>query len=142
MIFVENFFITSYTLHVAPLYYRFVFFILASAIQPLDIAQKKPMLKDVHELLKISDSKWNDIGREFNVPFGDREGLRTDISLYNSDRLERVLYIWLEQETSICTWEHFIKVLRDELSLKGAVRETQKFIQSSEATEKYGTVNN
>ena len=96
------------------------------------------MLMDVYRLLKQSDSEWDGIGRELKVPFGDREGLRTDISLYNSGRLERVLHIWLEQETSVCTWKHFIEVLCDELSLKGAAKETRKFIRSSEATEKYG----
>ena len=101
------------------------------------IAQKKPKIKDVYKLLKGHSTKWDSIGREFLVSVNDRKGLRTDKSFDNNGRLEEVLYTWLEEETSACTWEHFIKILRDELNMKAVVRETEKFLRSSEAVTEY-----
>ena len=100
------------------------------------IAQKKPIVDDVYSLLKGHSAEWDSIGREFKVSLNYRKGLRTDKSFIDDcGRLEEVLYTWLEKETSICTWEHFIKILRDELNMKAVVRETEKFLRSSEAVK-------
>ena len=99
------------------------------------IAQKKPIADDVYSLLKGHSAEWDSIGREFKVSMDYREELRTNISLDNSGRLERVLYTWLKKETSVCTWEHFIEIVRDELQMREVVEETEKYLRSSKAVK-------
>ena len=71
------------------------------------ILQKRPLLKDVFSLLQEKSSKWDDIGRAFNVLFDDRDGFRTDVSLSNETHLERVLNVWLETSRYTPTWLEF-----------------------------------
>ena len=111
-------------------------------VDSASITNMKPELEDLTNLLEEYTSLWDDIGRGLNVSFNYRRGLHTDASLDNDKRLERVLCSWLEKtNSSVCTWNNFIKVLHDRLSLKAAAKKVQKFLQSSEAVEKYCAAN-
>ena len=69
--------------------------LLFVTIDPFLILKKTPKLKEVYKLLKDKSSRWDNIGRELDVPMNDREALHKDSSLTNNQRLEFVLDLWL-----------------------------------------------
>ena len=97
------------------------------------ILQKKPLLKDAFSLLQEKSSKWDDIGRAFNVSLNDREELRTDTLLSNNARLERVLNVWLETSCHTpITWLEFRNILSDTLGFKDTARQVQTFLEKEQ----------
>ena len=97
------------------------------------ILQKKPLLKDAFSLLQEKSSKWDDIGRAFNVPFNDRDGFRTDVSLSNEARFSRVLHVWLETSCHTpVTWLEFKNVfMSDSHGFKDTARQVQTFMEKN-----------
>ena len=77
------------------------------------ILSQAPHPNDVFNLFKGKAYQWNDIGREFGVPFGYREELTMEGVMSNADsKLEKVVWKWVESECSDVTWNTVIKVLK------------------------------
>ncbi len=77
------------------------------------ILSQVPHAIDVFNLLKVKAVQWNDIGREFKVSFGYCEELRMEgIMSTAENKLERVLYRWVQSECSDVTWNKVIEVLK------------------------------
>ena len=64
-------------------------------------------------LLRKQAYRWDDIGREFRVPYSDREELRREgVQSCPENKLERVLWKWVESKCSDVTWRKVIEVFQ------------------------------
>ncbi len=81
-------------------------------------------------LLREKSSEWSEIGAAFEVSLNERRSTRNDKSLNDNDRLEYMLYTWLEtsREQSNVTWEEFIRILKDDLEYHDVVKNTKDFL--------------
>lgn len=62
------------------------------------------------DLLCDKTACWDNIGRELGVKLNDRDSIRNDSILDNSERLEWVLNKWLESESP--SWDQFITAMK------------------------------
>ncbi len=67
------------------------------------------MLNEVFVLLQDKSSRWDDIGRVLKVSYDYRQTLRGE----DGNKLERVLYKWIESKCSEVSWSHLINSLED-----------------------------
>ncbi len=72
---------------------------------------KKPSLKEVKRLLRDKSEKWDEIGRELDVPLTTLEEIHKDSTLIAGGHLERVLHYWLQIREETGTWKKFRKHL-------------------------------
>ncbi len=81
-------------------------------------------------LLREKSSEWFEIGAAFEVSLNERRSTKMDMTLTNNDRLEYMLYTWLESsvEQSNVTWEEFIRILKDDLEYHDVVKTTKDFL--------------
>ena len=86
-----------------------------------NILSKIPKLNVAFKYLRYESAAWDDIGRALDVSKNDRIGLRRDMSLTNEQRLETILYKWLQQGGDSSTWDQLIKAL-EELGYNDVVR--------------------
>ena len=68
-------------------------------------------------MIKTKASKWDEIGRELNVPFEFRDNLRKDITTTDEYKLEKILHEWEDSCCSEFTWDNVLNVLK-EIKLK------------------------
>ena len=85
-----------------------------SCVLDESILGQAPHPTDVFNLLKVKAYDWDNIGREFGMPFGYRKGLTRE-SLMSTDesKLENVIMKWVESKCSDVTWNKVIEVLRN-----------------------------
>ena len=105
---------------------------------PLSILQKKPLLNHVYLVLQGKSSKWDAIGRGFNVPLNTRETLRRDTSVSDDSRLEEVINTWLETHCHTpVTWTEFINVLTTKLGFKDVAEQVYSFLEREDIMKEY-----
>lgn len=97
-----------------------------------DIKKSKPRLKEVFKLLRCKSTAWQDIGRELDLDYCDREQILKNIQKpKDEDKLEDVLYKWIESECSEVSWDNLYKVLK-ELKLNDVAQKLQqKFLTAA-----------
>ncbi len=71
----------------------------------------------IFRLIKTKASKWDEIGRELNVPFEFCDNLRKDITTTDEYKLEKILHEWEDSCCSEFTWDNVLNVLK-EIKLK------------------------
>ena len=92
---------------------------------------------DVFKLLRDRAFRWEDIGRELEVPYGCREELRTEgVQSYPESKLERVLVKWVESKCSDVTWSKVIQVLAS-LQFNDAMESAELFLKREDVLDKY-----
>lgn len=97
----------------------------------------KPDPADVFKQLKSKHVKWDDIGRELNVPLDHREMLRAEgLMSSTSSKLESVIYKWVESGQSV-SWDTVIEVLDNLMFTDTVETVTNYLLNDSEAKNKY-----
>ena len=91
-------------------------------------SQRRPKLYHAHLLTKCCSSKWNEIGRELNVPFDYRQRLFKKYT-EDEDRLEDVLQRWIQSESVPVTWSSLVSAL-EAIDHKDVAREVKDFLRT------------
>ncbi len=101
--------------------------------------RKRPRLKEMLRLLREKSSEWSEIGAAFEVSLNERRSTRNDKSLNDNDRLEYMLYTWLEtsSEQSNVTWEEFIRILKEDLEYHDVVEKIEELLLKQQGILKY-----
>ncbi len=94
---------------------------------------KSPKLFDAHRLIDPHCYLWNRLGLALRVSYNYRTELKNE-SISDSERLEGVLYKWIETESVPVTWDRLIEAL-EEIELKSVVRSIQEFLTTNNADE-------
>ena len=84
---------------------------------------------------------WNSIGMELNISMNDRDTLRRDISLTDTEKLERILNEWRRSETKPVTWRTMLIALKS-LGRQDLIRKVIDYLQKPENYRKYISMNN
>lgn len=102
----------------------------------VDIAILKPESIEVFRLLKSKAYKWYAIGRELQVPYPFREGLKRE-GVVNTDeeKLEKVIVKWMESECLEVSWDSLIRVLKM-LDFAEMVRNVKRYLRTDPAAIK------
>ena len=92
------------------------------------ILKKKPQKSDVFKLLRRKSASWEDFALELQIDDNERKKLRMEVTISIELKLERVLEIWMQSETTEVTWEKIIQVL---VALKSIdlAKEVKRFLQ-------------
>lgn len=99
---------------------------------------KPPKLKDAYKLTKRHSKLWNEFGLELEVSRNYREELR-DRSTSNDDRLEAILYEWMQSENVPVTWSALLDAL-EEMKLRDLIRDIKEFLQTDKALKVYSSL--
>lgn len=78
-------------------------------------------------MLREKHGKWNEIGNELGVALNYREELKKDISRSESDKLEKVIYKWVETQSTEVTWRNLVDILK-RLQLNDVAEEITKHL--------------
>ena len=110
---------------------------------------KPPEINNVLGLVKDISALWNELGSKLHVPLNDRQTLRTDISLSNTDRLESVhislsntdrlesvLTKWIGNETEDVKWRVVLDALKA-LQRKDVIKNVIQYLEKPETYTKY-----
>ena len=103
---------------------------------------KPPDPNDIMNLIKSDiSSEWNSVGMELNISMNDRDTLRRDISLTDTEKLERILNEWRRSETKPVTWRTMLIALKS-LGRQDLIRKVIDYLQKPENYRKYISMNN
>lgn len=70
-----------------------------------------PTLESVFDLLRPHSARWNDLARALRIPYNDRQIVYNE-RISADERLERIIYLWIQSMCSPVTWDHLIDVLK------------------------------
>ena len=103
---------------------------------------KPPDLNDIMDLIKNEISaSWNSVGMELNISMNDRETLRRDSGLTDTEKLERIINEWSQSGTKPVTWRTMLKAL-DSLRRQDLIRNVIAYLEKPENYQKYISMNN
>ncbi len=79
---------------------------------------KIPSRNDAYNVLRNKSANWDDIGRALDIvsdndTINERKGLRKNMALSDSARLEKILNTWLQQGGASSTWDQLIEALKE-----------------------------
>ena len=86
-------------------------------------------------------ASWNSVGSELNIPMNYRDTLRRDITLTDTDKLERILNEWSQSETKAVTWRIMLEALKS-LQRQDLVRKVIAYLEKPENHQRYISMNN
>ena len=75
------------------------------------LLNKSPELDDVSPLLNGISASWYDIGRILKVSNNERDKLLAENRLSPEAKLEKILHMWICNETSDVTWGKIVNTL-------------------------------
>ena len=79
------------------------------------------------KLLRRKSASWEDFARELQIDDNERKKIRMEVTISVDSKLERVLEIWMESETTEVTWKKIIQVLVA-LQSTDLAKEVQQFL--------------
>ena len=86
-------------------------------------------------------SSWNSVGSELNISMNVRDTLRRDISLTDTDKLERILNEWSQSETKPVTWRIVLEALKS-LQRQDLIRKVIAYLEQPDNHQRYISMNN
>ena len=103
---------------------------------------KPPDPNDIMDLIKNDiSSSWNSVGSELNISMNFRDTLRRDISLTDTDKLERILNEWSQSETKPVTWRIVLEALKS-LQRQDLIRKVIAYLEKPDNHQRYISMNN
>ena len=103
---------------------------------------KPPDPNDIMDLIKNDiSSSWNSVGSELNISMNVRDTLRRDISLTDTDKLERILNEWSQSETKPVTWRIVLEALKS-LQRQDLIRKVIAYLEQPDNHQRYISMNN
>ena len=101
---------------------------------------KPPDPNDIMDLIKNDiSSSWYFVGRKLYIPMKYRDTLQRDISLTDTDKLERILNKWSQSGTMPVTWKTMLEALQ---SLKREDPKVIAYLEKPENYQRYISMNN
>ncbi len=101
------------------------------------IYSQAPDLHDVFNLLRNAVFRWDDVGRQLQIPTEYREELmREGVQSSPASKLERILRMWVESECSDVTWSKVIEV-SSILHLHDSMESIKLFLKREDILNKY-----
>ena len=87
-------------------------------------------------------ASWNSVGSKLNIPMNYRDTLHRDISLTDTDKLERILKSGVKvKQTEAVTWKIMLEAL-DSLQRQDLIRKVIAYLEKPENYQKYISMNN
>ena len=102
----------------------------------IKILKKSPDIYDVYTLLRDESASWDEFACELRVSKNSRTSLSRNISKSDNGKLEEVLRLWVNSETSSVTWEKILAVLKS-LKMIRLAGEVKKFLRDPEVVAVY-----
>ena len=92
-------------------------------------------------LLHLIKYKWNAIGEQLQVPYGDRMSIMSvgsNVPYDDTRKLSEVLQVWMDRKTCEVSWKMIITVIDDPpIKEKGVVNEIRNFLARSDIWNEY-----
>ena len=92
----------------------------------IDILNKTPSVYEAFKCLKKMSALWDDIARELNIEWNDRQQIHEQ-SISSNRKLETVLHKWQERKTCDISWQKLIDVL-NELNRTDIIDDVKTFL--------------
>ena len=84
--------------------------------------------------------EYSEIGQLLGVSYAKRETIRKDYTIPDpKEKMNSIVAVWIEKETSNVTWEHFIEAMKDG-ELRKLVGEITKYTETDEVKESYADI--
>ena len=101
---------------------------------------KPPEAIHAYNLLQAVSSSWYEIGTHLNISTNYRDTLKTDVSLSDKTKLDKIVNEWISSETTDVKWRIVFKTLQS-LGRKDLMRNAVTYLQKPEIYSKYITMN-